>query len=312
MSTYIKSLMGTSWLNPIGILSPSLKEGSCEIDLQLQKTRIHTIALITIINFSLMVTCTFLLPHFYVLKVLTSAATFLSGLLFPLQILITDRESNIRAIKEYTTKERPSKASTDRIRTNLRAAQFFSQNRINPNKKNEFGETLLSTLPSIEIFKLLVDGGFKVLEKDKNHSSCFEKAISSENPEYLEYILSKHLAFPRDFTTQEQIDFWLKIGSAKTALVLYKYGFNPNIKNAKNETPLLLLVKNSLDQFLELNRQCWTKLSIGTHVEALLSATASPYMEIFHEGSFQDAFGIRSSNEVSSALSRWRRRQLRT
>jgi hypothetical protein len=305
------SLINPSWKNTLAVLSPSLKEDSCEIDLQLQKNRIHIIALVTIINFSLMVTCIFLLPHLYVLKVLTSTATLLSGLLFPLQIWITDNESNIKAIKEYTTKERPSKAATDRIRTNLRAAHFFTQNKINPNKKNEFGETLLSTLPRIDIFKLLVSGGFKVLEKDKNHSSCFERAISSENPEYLDYILSNHLASPRDFTYQEQIDFWLKIGSSKTALLLHKYGFNPNIKNSKNETPLLLLIKNSLDEFAELNRQCWTKLSLGTHVEALLSAMASPYIEIFYHGSFKDAFDIRAPNDVTSALNRWRRRQQR-
>jgi hypothetical protein len=276
----------------VPLLTPAVKQDSCNVDHDLLFSRIYTIA-IAIIGTAGILSAVFpaaiiAIPLFPILSM---------GIVF-LDMWIAERAANVKAVNEYLKMSYPSKSATFRIQHNFKAAQLLIDKMGDLNKINEEGLRLLEYAPDINVFELLTSHGANIKTLDKNGISYFERAVANENPAYLDSILRNSLVKPEDFNPTEQIKFWTNLGSVKAAYLLKQFGFNVNVRDNEGYTPLLRVVKDHALIPFRMVR----KLGIEAHVTTLLNCGADRSITVLEAGIEKNAMQINTDPAVRMIL----------
>jgi len=267
----------------IPLLTPAVKENSCEVDDHLLNSRITVVvkaALVVLVS-------TMLLAIAFPTAISTMPLSFLLFGGAPLlDWWIAERATNLKAVNEYLGKAPPSKSATFLIQHNLKAAQLLIRKKGDINKVNECRARLLEFCSNLDVFKLLIDHGADIKGLGFCGFSYFHSVVKDENPAYLEYVLKKGKAAPCDFDATEQIQFWQMLGSIRAGHLLIKHGFNVNIKDEDGYTPLLRVVQAASDVFYV------ARLNIQVLISTLLACGADPLITIDDEGIQKNAMDI--------------------
>jgi len=221
------------------LLTPAVKENSCEIDNSLLELRI---AVVVAAALAVLVPAMLLTIAFPMAISVVPLSFLLLGAM-PLDTWIAERAANLKAVDEYLNNRFPSGSAAFRLRNNFKAVQLLIHRKGDVNKVDERGERLLDYCSNLDIFKLLINNGANIKGINKFGTSYFQKAIENRNPAYLEYVLKKDKAAPLDFNATEQIQFWQNLGNIGAGHLLIKHGFNVNIKDEYGYTPLLRVVE---------------------------------------------------------------------
>lgn len=217
------------------MINPALVENSCQVDYDLLASRVSAIAKVA---FTLLIAAIpmALISSFGSLVLVSMAAVTLS--VTYVDAWAAERAADAKAVSKYLQKKRPSKSATQRIRTNLSAAQRLVQEKGDLNKDNREGYRFSYYIgrTDFEVFKCFVDGGMKL------NSDAFASIIKLPNSRFLEYVLAQKKITVADFTPDQQVHFWRILGNQRAGAVLAAHGFNINIRDSQGFTPLLAAV----------------------------------------------------------------------
>jgi hypothetical protein len=276
------------------LLTPAVKEDSCEVDHELLSSRINAVGIAAI---GAMVASMILVTAFPTAIFATHLSCLLVlGISLPLDMWLAERAADIKAVNEYLNMSYPSKSATFRIQCNFKAAQLLVSKNGDVNKVNQEGNGLLAFCPNLRVFKLLINYGANIKSLDKHGIPYFQRAVEDENPVYLEYILKSKKVKPDDFDPTQQVDFWTNLGSIQAGSLLKNYGFNVNVRDKKEYTPLLKIVKEaSIMLYMR-------KLGISAHISTLLNCGADRSMTIDDNGIQKNALQINTNPAIRNIL----------
>jgi|GEM_PF-1724031 len=275
------------------LLTPAVKKNTCEIDYDLITQRVHRIHRIAmaalVILLSIMLSpivfpmAVKIIPLVRLLAITVVPLGFLAPLLDP---WIAGRAVGRKAVDEYLGEAPPSKSATLHIQRNLKAAELLIARNGDPNRINEDRGALLDHCSKLDVFKLLINNGADIKGVNKFGTSYFQKAVESRNPACLEYVLKQGKAAPSDFDATEQVQFWKNLGSIRAGHLLSEYGFDVNIKDKDEYTPLLRLVQAASKVYYRGN------IGIQAHISTLLACGADRSITINDKGVKKNAMEI--------------------
>ena len=298
-SSSISSISDCNKCQWIPLLTPALKEDSCEVDRSLSTSRANKITLIAI---TAMVS-TLILSLTFIPNAIIAAPIFLLVMgIIPLDIWLTARAANKIAVNEYLYKNFPSQSATNLIQHNFKAAQLLIKNNGNVNKLNENLQTLLDGTPNLDVFKLLINSGADVKILDNRRTSYFQKFVENKNPVYLEYILKNNLIKCDDFDSTKQVKLWTKLGSSKAGELLKKHGFDVNVRDNQGYTPLLRMAEEASRRVRSSYTLSSKKLSIFNHITTLLNCGADRTMTITVDDVEKNAMQLTTNPAIKDLL----------
>ncbi len=269
----------------VPVINPAVEEYSYTVDSALLASRVSAIAKIA---FTLLVASIpmYLISAFGSVVLISMAAVTLS--LPYIDSWAAERAADVKAVNEYLQKKDPSINAAKRIKENLSAAQMFVRKKGDPNKPDRLGNTFSRHIKELDfdVFKCLVDGGMKL------NAARMGEIVQFSNPRFLEYLLAKKNVTAADFTPDEQVYLWRKLGNQSAAAILALYGFDVNIRDSEGFTPLLAVLEceklNSLDSVV--------------HVKALLQCGANKSLAVTIKGQSKTALELTDDPKIREAI----------
>jgi hypothetical protein len=271
MSSTVSSANTSIFPNYLPLLTPSLKGDTCIIDDSIEHKRMKIISTIALAILALPL----VFPANLLIVVTSSLFSLIVFPLLPLDLWLTEKAANSRAVNEYLAKKLPpSKEATRRIHNSVSALKLLINLVKNSpsldikeviNRTDINGYRLLSLEPKFSVFKLLIDNGADVRLSNKGEYSepYYLDYLTDESFDYLEYLLSKKILSPENCSPKEQQKLWLSLQGKKAAELLKQYNFNVNIEH-EGMTSL---------QKLGLDKSKWRShkyLDFDAHVEILI------------------------------------------
>lgn len=199
------------------------------------------------------ITLVFLAPS----SMIGISAKLLTGMIvgnIPLVIEIWrhTKETRRRAVVEFLTNPVPSQKSATIISGSIPAARLLVEhlqgdaqgNARYLNKLDDHGQPLLAKYGvDLRVFKFLVEQGADILTG--NEQSGFFQALTNGRADLIAFILDQRLVRVDRMSPALQFHMWTSVDSEQIALFLRQYGFNPNVKNAAGDTPLIHLARQT-------------------------------------------------------------------
>lgn len=176
-------------------------------------------------------------------KVISVASAFI----LPFSIIETIRgkkEADRQAVYEYLKKPVPSVQATGRIQRSISAAEMLTQHGdlSSLEKLNEWGSPLLDAWGvNSKVAALLIEKGVNPLK-----GPFLDNFLGNSNePETAARILELIREKFGEIPVERQMKIWGRVRSKQIALVLKNQGFNPNIQDEEENTPLMILVNRN-------------------------------------------------------------------
>jgi hypothetical protein len=262
----------TNCLRYVPLLTPAVKEHSCEVDESLLIWRRRGVTLIA-------VAATW--------AGLFSSASIITSLAVPILIILgvwlldqmrAEDGADAKAVTEYLNQPAPSSSATLRIQEGYFAARSLVS-KAGPrkievlNKMNETGSGLLRDVPNLAVFQLLLEEGANAKGID-SYGPYFQAVAAQEDPRFLQHFLRHYQPKPKDFAPNIQVNLWSDLKSLQAAELLHGCDFTPNVQNSQGRTPLMQVVITLGNFWCEDDGQC--KFTIEEHVRVLLKYGADP------------------------------------
>jgi hypothetical protein len=291
-----------SW---VPLVTPAVKSDACEIDRELLEVRIQKVFSFAFPIGAMSIVTVLLIGTIYpvagmALSLIAATAMLTPLIVEPLDRWIAEKAANVKAVGEYLSMPFPSPLATRRIQHNLSAVQLLVRtskkgevvNKIDSDGYRLLGEVvdrhrLLENQRNLNIFKLLIDHDADVTMLDRAGITYFEMIIEKRELDYLKYILESRKVTPEHFTADQQVRFWTKVNRFAIGQLLVKHGFNVNVTDSTDDTPLLKLAKQGLN---------------SQTVSTLLNCGADPTITVLHKGVQKNALEVTTNEKIRHIL----------
>lgn len=287
------------------LATPAIRADFLGFDHSLLKNRVKVVALAIFTNILVGIALIKATP-----LILMASTVWLAAI--PLDKWLTSRAIDELAVKKFTSAEPHSLDVTSHLQYKIRAAQLLAKTpNINMNKMDIEGNTLLdihlfsNRRLSIEIFKLFITAGADV-KREVDGTPIYWHYLSRYCSEtaYIDFLFSSETLKLTDFTDTQMCDYLAK-NSASNIRALVQHGFNINVKDSENWTPLLKAIDCArYRQDMEEDAYAETKKAIATLIElgADLTATRPDHAGVMRGALFMSLTNWGESTEITEML----------
>jgi ankyrin repeat protein len=202
------------------------------------------------------------------------------------------------AVKELMDISSLSRQATDRICSSHSAFQLYLNLGGDLDKSNAHNQTLsrqifsswTSSKGSQKAQQMLIDTGIDLFKPDKNGKSLFILAQEEGQSHLLNYMFSsgKIIKDIKEMSDEQQVNIWKQVQTPLAIQLLYKQGFNIDVRDEEGYTPLMRWAMSTNPKnpfYLQL-----VAAALNAKANPLLknqgkkaSELASPYMSVLPE-----------------------------
>ncbi len=226
------------WIPIIG--KPAVDSEKFERD---EKTFLKRIATASLLAISLVAAAFIFQTGFLFIAALSAIPIW--SLIGPLEVWRAARAADQLTADHFCKETKPTFCARLHLSSSLNTAQLLIDKR-DPTIVNKIGPYLVASNLSLDVFKALVDAGMDIYQTNAKGNSALKVVVSDfRTYPHLYYLAESKRLTSQGVSNDQQVDLWCRaMPEKRTADILKRCGFQPNVRNSAGESALDILKKD--------------------------------------------------------------------